>query len=295
MAFLLDIPRATGASALFLLLAACSGSVSSAPADGGAPTPDGGTIPDGSLVGPSCARPPAVLSLGSYPASVEVGAQSEYALRGKISVVGMDPPACGATSIPQDSFTIDARVWGDYPPVNGDIGVDDQSFTVGQELLILDSGGTFAGDPSGCFVVDAEQALDLASYPNAPADMLALRAFEAARADYDALIAAAVVADVTVLSAGPKVYPGPDRYTVDLTVNVDSVLCGDATAVTSVRYEASVDGGASNPAGSTAPSAGDHLVMLLDGAAPRQLLQVFTADQWARLQALFASPPHLSL
>jgi hypothetical protein len=237
-----------------------------------------------------------MLSLGSYPASVEMVAHSEYGLRGKISAVGQDPPACGAGPAAQDSFTIDVRLWGDYPPVAGDIGVDDQSFTVGQELLILGSGGTFGGDPNGCFMVYGEQALDLAKQPNASADMLALRDFEAARADYDAIIAAAVVADATVVSAGPQVDDGPESYTVDLTVKVDNVLCGEATAVTSVRYSGFVNGGVSNPAGQSAPGAGAHLVMLLAGAtAPRQLVHVFTADQWARLQGLFASPPQLSL
>jgi hypothetical protein len=205
------------------------------------------------------------------------------------------PQACSTSQADpgSDAFTDDASVWGDELTPAGGIGVSDMGFTVGQELLILASGG------SGpvCVAVYGEQALDVAQYPNAATDMVKLRAFVAARTDYEALIAADRLVQATVTGAGPQVPDAPGEHHVDLTISDVQPLCGNTSTPVTVRYSGFENQGINNPAWRVAPSVGSQLVMLI-GPGTRgvfSLSAVYSADQWSRLAASFETPPALSL
>jgi hypothetical protein len=227
----------------------------------------------------------------------------------------MEPAACGGPSVgvKDDTVRVDDIVWDTYGwlPQGGPIDVQDQGFTLDQQLLLL---GPVVNGGSGCTYLGGEQALDLAKYPNAPADMKALRAFVIDRKDYVELTAATRIVDATVAfddaSVGQELdAPFPDdsgepRYYAPVTLQVQDTLCGGGSnGVLNVRYQGWVNAGLNNPAGSVPPVPGAHLVFLLGPrvdhldlvAADYDIIGVFPGDQRARLAALLASPPALSL
>ena len=217
-------------------------------------------------------------------------------------------PACFGTLPPgafvEDTFRVDEAVWQTGTiAVGTSVAIDDQSFAVGQELLVLSSGG--GGSPT-CIGLGTVSFLDLSRYPNAAMDMARLHTFLPQQVDYDQLVASEIVADATVTGVGPQVnIPSsmPSAYYADLNISFSRTLCGSATTPVSARYFGIGDQGVYNPAGSIPPAAGTRLIVLLGaqttnaGLAPADydLLAVYPVDQWSRLSSLLASPPVLSL
>ncbi len=258
----------------------------------------------------SCSGPPATLSLGPYPAGTDsVVKWASYAYRGGVEAINMAPALCGTSppgTVVEDTFRVDEAVWENGRIAVGTfVALDDQSFAVGQELLVLGAGG--GGSPTGCIGLGTVNFLDLSRYPNAAMDMARLHTFLSEQADYDQLVASEAVADATVTGVGSQVPPivgsGASKYYVDLNISFSRTLCGSATTPVSARYFGMGDQGIYNPAGSIPPAAGTRLIVLLGapttnaGLAPADydLLAVFPVDQWSRLLSLLASPPVLSL
>jgi hypothetical protein len=234
---------------------------------------------------------------------------ASYAYRGGVEAINMAPALCGTPptgAVVEDTFRVDEAVWENGRiAVGTSVALDDQSFAVGQELLVLSSGG--GGSSTGCIGLGTVSFLDLSRYPNAAMDMARLHAFLPDQADYDQLVVSEVVADATVTGVGPQVPPtvgsGASKYYVDLNISFSRTLCGSATTPVTARYLGEGDQGISNPSGSIPPAVGTRLIVLLGapttnsglGLADYDLLAVYPVDQWSRLLSLLASPPVLSL
>jgi hypothetical protein len=266
----------------------------------------------------TCAGPPAMLSLGPYPAGTDglvEGADS--ALAGTVVVLNQLPAACTASGSLDsgDTFRIDHVVWGDTPKQTtvvlsfvGGNGI--QYYALGQRFLYLGSYPDFQGPTvAGSCGTIGLSGLDLAQYPNAAADMIKLRPFVADRKIYEQLIAARVIADALVTSVGPQQPvdpPTPSAYQVALGLRVRKTLCGDATKEVTVRYLGDLDEGVFNAAGFIPPAVGAELIVLLGPStlgppARYDLVSVFPdatstlEAEWARFAELLSSPPSLSL
>jgi hypothetical protein len=173
----------------------------------------------------------------------------------------------------------------------------------GERLLIFGSGGTFSGSSgTGCTVASAYGWLDLARYPNAVADMKRLRTFFADRATFDAVRSAGIAVDATVTAVGT---PTPPDYlagsepgsSVDVTLQSNTPLCGDAGVTIRASHFHYVNGGIANPAGST-PAVGFRGVFLLQAGPVGPALHIvgrFESTDVPRLASLLATPPSLSL